>query len=149
MPDVFPSARRSCVKGFASRGLVILFFQGVLCVRVAIGERLRFLGEDAQAESPRKTLRLTRSREKMDSALAGGFARNPGDAGGGGAIRPRKLRKRSRARGLTRGQSAMLAAVLPNPKGWDPTKPGRTLRWRQQRILQRERNAHFPEKLLR
>src|SRR5206468_2041575 len=29
------------------------------------------------------------------------------------------------ARGLTREQSAMLAAVLPNPKGWDPTKPGR------------------------
>jgi hypothetical protein len=39
--------------------------------------------------------------------------------------------------------------VLPNPKGWDPTKPGRTLRWRQRRILQRERNANFPEKLLR
>jgi len=43
----------------------------------------------------------------------------------------------------------MLAAVLPNPKGWDPTKPGRTLRWRQRRILQREQNAHFPKKLLR
>jgi monofunctional biosynthetic peptidoglycan transglycosylase len=53
------------------------------------------------------------------------------------------------ARGLTRDQSAMLAAVLPNPKGWDPTKPGRTLRWRQRRILRREQNAHFPEKLLR
>ena len=53
------------------------------------------------------------------------------------------------ARGLTREQSAMLAAVLPNPKGWDPTKPSGKLRWRQQRILQRERNAHFPEKLLR
>jgi len=53
------------------------------------------------------------------------------------------------ARGLTREQSAMLAAVLPNPKGWDPTKPGRTLRWRQRRILQRERNANFPEQLLR
>jgi monofunctional biosynthetic peptidoglycan transglycosylase len=53
------------------------------------------------------------------------------------------------ARGLTRDQSAMLAAALPNPKGWDPTKPGRTLRWRQRRILQRERSAHFPDKLLR
>ena len=53
------------------------------------------------------------------------------------------------ARGLTREQSAMLAAVLPNPKGWDPTNPGRMLRWRQQRILQHERNANFPEKLLR
>ncbi len=50
--------------------------------------------------------------------------------------------------GLTREQSAMLAAVLPNPKGWDPTKPGRTLRWRQRRILRREQNANFPEKLL-
>jgi monofunctional glycosyltransferase len=53
------------------------------------------------------------------------------------------------ASGLTREQSAMLAAVLPNPKGWDPTNPGRILRWRQQRILRREQNAHFPEKLLR
>jgi monofunctional biosynthetic peptidoglycan transglycosylase len=53
------------------------------------------------------------------------------------------------ARGLTRDQSAMLAAVLPNPKHWDPTKPGGTLRWRQRRILQRERSANFPERLLR
>jgi monofunctional biosynthetic peptidoglycan transglycosylase len=52
------------------------------------------------------------------------------------------------ARGLTRDQSAMLAAVLPNPKGWDPANPGPMLRWRQQRILRREQNAHFPEKLL-
>src|SRR5947208_905953 len=48
------------------------------------------------------------------------------------------------ARGLTREQSAMLAAVLPNPKGWDPTKPGRMLRWRQRRILQRERSTTCP-----
>ena len=53
------------------------------------------------------------------------------------------------ARGLTRDQSAMLAAVLPNPKHWDPTKPSRKLQWRQQRILQREQNANFPEQLLR
>jgi monofunctional biosynthetic peptidoglycan transglycosylase len=53
------------------------------------------------------------------------------------------------ASGLTREQSAMLAAVLPNPKGWDPTKPSRMLRWRQRSILQRERNANFPERLLR
>lgn len=53
------------------------------------------------------------------------------------------------ARGLTREQSAMLAAVLPNPKRWDPTNPGRMLHWRQQRILRREHNANFPEKLLR
>ncbi len=50
---------------------------------------------------------------------------------------------------LTREQSALLAAVLPNPKGWNPAKPGPTLRMRQQRILQREPNAHFPDKLLR
>src|SRR6185437_4456266 len=53
------------------------------------------------------------------------------------------------ARGLTREQSAMLAAVLPNPKGWDPTKPSRTLLSRQRRILQREQHANFPERLLR
>ena len=53
------------------------------------------------------------------------------------------------AKALTREQSAMLAAVLPNPRGWDPTKPGRTLRRRQRRILQREQNAHFPDQLLR
>ena len=53
------------------------------------------------------------------------------------------------ARGLTREQSAMLAAILPNPKGWDPTKPGVILRWRQQHILRREQNARFPERLLR
>jgi monofunctional biosynthetic peptidoglycan transglycosylase len=52
------------------------------------------------------------------------------------------------ARGLTREQSAMLAAVLPNPKGWDPTNPGRMLLLRQRRILRREQGAHFPEKLL-
>ena len=53
------------------------------------------------------------------------------------------------ARGLTREQSAMLAAVLPNPKRWDPAKPDRMLQWRQQRILRREQNAHFPRQLLR
>jgi membrane peptidoglycan carboxypeptidase len=53
------------------------------------------------------------------------------------------------ARGLTPEQSATLAAVLPNPKGWDPTKPAPMLRWRPQRILRREQTAHFPEKLLR
>jgi monofunctional biosynthetic peptidoglycan transglycosylase len=53
------------------------------------------------------------------------------------------------ARDLTREQSAMLAAVLPNPKGWDPTNPGRILRARQRRILRREQYAHFPKQLLR
>jgi monofunctional glycosyltransferase len=53
------------------------------------------------------------------------------------------------ARGLTREQSAMLAAVLPNPKGWDPRNPGMVLRWRQQLILRREQKVRFPGKLLR
>jgi monofunctional biosynthetic peptidoglycan transglycosylase len=53
------------------------------------------------------------------------------------------------ARGLTREQSAMLAAVLPNPKGWDPRNPSAVLRWRQQLILRREQKARFPEKMLR
>lgn len=43
----------------------------------------------------------------------------------------------------------MLAAVLPNPKGWDPAKPSPMLRWRQKRILRRDGKADFPEKLLR
>jgi monofunctional biosynthetic peptidoglycan transglycosylase len=50
---------------------------------------------------------------------------------------------------LTREQSAMLAAVLPNPKRWNPTKPGPALMRRQRRILQREQNADFPQHLLR
>ncbi len=53
------------------------------------------------------------------------------------------------ARNLTREQSALLAAVLPNPKGWDPRQPGVTLRRRQQRILQREQRAEFPAALRR
>ena len=53
------------------------------------------------------------------------------------------------ARGLTREQSAMLAAVLPNPKGWNPVKPGPTLRRRQRRILVREQQADFPAQLIR
>ena len=47
------------------------------------------LGEDAQAETKetqRKRLRLTRSREKMDSNSARGFAPHPGNAGCGSAI---------------------------------------------------------------
>ncbi len=53
------------------------------------------------------------------------------------------------ARGLTREQSAMLAAVLPNPKGWNPVQPNLVLRRRQQRILQREKEARFPTNLLK
>lgn len=54
-----------------------------------------------------------------------------------------------KARGLTREQSALLAAVLPNPKGWNPAHPDAALRRRAQRILARERGARFPEGLLR
>ncbi|MGI8432656.1 MAG: transglycosylase domain-containing protein, partial [Chthoniobacterales bacterium] len=53
------------------------------------------------------------------------------------------------ARGPTREQSALLAAVLPNPKGWNPAQPSVALRVRQQRILRREREARFPANLLR
>ncbi len=53
------------------------------------------------------------------------------------------------ARGLTREQSALLAAVLPNPKGWNPAQPSRPLRRREARILRREREARFPADLLR
>jgi monofunctional biosynthetic peptidoglycan transglycosylase len=53
------------------------------------------------------------------------------------------------ARGLTRKQSAMLVAVLPNPKGWNPAQPSLALRRRQERILRREQEARFPANLLR
>lgn len=53
------------------------------------------------------------------------------------------------ARGLTRTQSARLAAVLPNPKRWNPAHPDAALRQREQRILTREREARFPTGLLR
>ncbi len=53
------------------------------------------------------------------------------------------------ARRLTRTQSARLAAVLPNPKRWNPAHPDRALRQREQRILARERAARFPAGLLR
>ena len=53
------------------------------------------------------------------------------------------------ARGLTRTQSVLLAAVLPNPKRWNPAHPGAALRRREQRILAREREARLPGELLR
>ena len=37
---------------------------------------------------------------------------------------------------LNLAQSAMLAAMLPNPRRWNPREPTRRLRWRQQHILQ-------------
>lgn len=50
---------------------------------------------------------------------------------------------------LTREQSALLAAVLPNPKGWNPANPGTALRNRQRRILYRSNRTAFPHHLLR
>jgi len=51
-------------------------------------------------------------------------------------------------RALTREQSAMLAAVLPNPSGWNPNAPGPTLLHRQQSILERAKTTKFPVNLL-
>jgi len=51
-------------------------------------------------------------------------------------------------RGLTRDQSAMLAAVLPNPTGWNPNAPGPTLLRRQRSILERAKTTKFPVGLL-
>jgi hypothetical protein len=66
---------------------------------VALGSLQRSRGEDAQAECPRKTLRVTRSHSRKRLRLtqsrpplemgfdrARGFAPHPGDAGGDGAI---------------------------------------------------------------
>ncbi len=36
---------------------------------------------------------------------------------------------------LTTAQSALLAAMLPNPRRWNPREPSRRLRWRQLHIL--------------
>jgi len=36
---------------------------------------------------------------------------------------------------LTQTQSSLLAAMLPNPRRWNPREPSRRLRWRQQHIL--------------
>ena len=53
------------------------------------------------------------------------------------------------AKALTREESAMLAAVLPNPTGWNPNDPGPTLLHRQQSILERAAMTKFPVNLLR
>ena len=48
------------------------------------------------------------------------------------------------ARRLTGDQAAMLAAMLPAPRRWDPRKPTRRLVARQQRILRELPAAHWP-----
>jgi monofunctional biosynthetic peptidoglycan transglycosylase len=45
---------------------------------------------------------------------------------------------------LTGGQAAMLAALLPAPRRWDPRQPGKRLLARQQRILRELPSAHWP-----
>lgn len=36
---------------------------------------------------------------------------------------------------LSRSQAAMLAALLPYPRGWDPNAPSPRLKWRHRRVL--------------
>ena len=53
------------------------------------------------------------------------------------------------ARKLSREQSAILVALLPNPKGWNPKKPSPALLARQEMILKRENGFAFPARSLR
>ena len=53
------------------------------------------------------------------------------------------------AQHLTREQSAMLAALLPHPKDWNPKRPSPGLSARQQMILKRDNESTFPARLLR
>jgi monofunctional biosynthetic peptidoglycan transglycosylase len=45
---------------------------------------------------------------------------------------------------LSRNQMAMLAAVMPNPKAWNPTEPTPRLLRRQQRVLKLATRSQFP-----
>jgi len=56
---------------------------------------------------------------------------------------------RAPAASLTREQAALLAAMLPNPRGWDPLHPDAALVKRQQHILREEKSVRFPIELLR
>jgi monofunctional biosynthetic peptidoglycan transglycosylase len=49
------------------------------------------------------------------------------------------------ARRLTDDQAAMLAALLPAPRRWDPRRPSRRLLARQQRILRELPGARWPD----
>lgn len=42
---------------------------------------------------------------------------------------------------LSRPQAAMLAALLPYPRGWDPNAPSPKLKWRHKRVLRELRAA--------
>ncbi len=50
---------------------------------------------------------------------------------------------------LTREQTALLAAMLPNPRQWDPRRPEGALVKREQRVLREAGSVHFPIELLR
>jgi len=48
---------------------------------------------------------------------------------------------------LTREEQAMLVALLPNPREWNPNNPSKVLTERQRRILRRAGAARFPDAL--
>jgi monofunctional biosynthetic peptidoglycan transglycosylase len=50
---------------------------------------------------------------------------------------------------LTHSQMAMLAAILPNPKEWNPVKPTSRVLQRQRRVLRLEQAARFPDAKLK
>jgi monofunctional biosynthetic peptidoglycan transglycosylase len=50
---------------------------------------------------------------------------------------------------LTHAQMAMLAAILPNPKEWNPAKPSARVLQRQRRVLRLEQAARFPDAKLK
>jgi monofunctional biosynthetic peptidoglycan transglycosylase len=52
-------------------------------------------------------------------------------------------------RRLTNAQMAMLAAVLPNPKEWNPLRPTARVLQRQRRVLRLARMSDFPGRDLR
>jgi monofunctional biosynthetic peptidoglycan transglycosylase len=49
---------------------------------------------------------------------------------------------------LSEAQCAMLAAILPNPRGWDPRKPSPKLLARQRRALRDHWKSRFPGEIL-
>ncbi len=49
---------------------------------------------------------------------------------------------------LTNAQMAMLAAILPNPKEWNPLKPTSRVLQRQRRVLRLAAAADFPASML-
>ncbi len=50
---------------------------------------------------------------------------------------------------LTREQAAMLVAIMPSPKKWDPLNPNERVLKRQKRILENAANYTLPEGLLK